>query len=318
MITTYLRAADGRTAPSDAPSALNDPSLVWVDLFQPTQAEEEQVERAFGIDAPTALERSALEESARFYEEEGALFLTATLMGRRTEGAFVADAVTFILVQERLITVRTISPRAFDIGPSRASARIEMGADGAGVLMALLEGVVERAADILQETAGDIMALSTQVFSGRDPGPAMQAHLRTLGKAGQLTAMCHNSLTSLQRLVSFSGEVCTRHGLVKEKLLALRRDIEQLERSAEAQQDQFAFLLNALLGVVAAGQNNSLKALSIATVLFVPPTLIASIFGMNFEFMSWFKEPWGPWVGFALMLAAPAALFFFARSRKWF
>ena len=79
-----------------------------------------------------------------------------------------------------------------------------------------------------------------------------------------------------------------------------------------------SFLQDATLGLINAAQTNVLKALSLATIAFVPPTLIASIFGMNFEAMTWFKTGWGPWVGFALMFLAPAALFGIAKWRKWF
>jgi magnesium transporter len=73
-----------------------------------------------------------------------------------------------------------------------------------------------------------------------------------------------------------------------------------------------------VLGLINAAQTNVLKALSLATIAFVPPTLIASVFGMNFDYMTWFRAPWGPWVGMALMFAAPAALFGIAKWRKWF
>jgi magnesium transporter len=318
MLTVYVKSSDGRIAPAaNAQSALADPAAVWADLFQPTAAEEASVEEAFGIDAPTALERSALEESARFYQEDGALFLTATLLGRRDEGPFKADAVTFVLKGAKLVTVRTINPRAFDIGPSRSAARIERAADGPGVFLALLEALIERIADVLHEGAAEKTALSARILTSESNGD-LKAHLRTLGKLGELAATAHDSLASLHRLCEHVTQVCHDYGLPRERLMLLLRDVEQLERTAEAQQNHLVFLLDATLGLVGAAQNNTLKALSVATIAFVPPTLIASIFGMNFEHMTWFQQSWGPWVGFGLMLAAPAALFTLAKWRNWF
>jgi magnesium transporter len=318
MLTVYVKSQDGRITPAaDAQAALADPAVVWADLYQPTAAEETAVEEAFGIDAPTALERSALEESARFYQEDGALFLTATLLGRRDEGPFKADAVTFVLKGQKLVTVRTINPRAFDIGPSRSAARIERAADGPGVFLALLEALIERIADVLTEGAAEKTTLSSRILASESDGD-LKAHLRTLGKLGEMAALAHDSLASLHRLCEHVSQVCSDYGLPRERLMLLLRDVEQLERTAEAQQNHLVFLLDATLGLVGAAQNNTLKALSVATIAFVPPTLIASIFGMNFEHMTWFHASWGPWVGFGLMLSAPAALFMLAKWRNWF
>lgn len=295
-----------------------DPKAIWFDLEHANEEEERAVETALEIDVPIAAERSAFEESARFYEENGALFLTVTLLSRRDDGPFVSGAVTFVLVKGKLVTAREIRPRAFDIGPGRASARISLATNGADVAMALVEGAVERLADLISEATRDCGAISAEIFSQDDPAPDLRDQLRRLGRIGALIAMSHDSLSSLQRLLVFSRHVCERHGLDEAKLRALQRDAAELERVAEALQTRLAFIQDATLGLVNAGTNDVLKALSLATMAFVPPTLVASIFGMNFKAMEWFDEPWGPWLGFALMFAAPAALFAFARWRKWF
>jgi magnesium transporter len=322
MLTVYLSGPEGKVvAAEDARAALVSGAVVWVDLLEPTTEEERAVEEAFGVDAPTPLERAALEESARFYEENGALFLTATLLGRRAEGAFVAGPVTFVLTgpgpRRTLITVRSVRPRAFEIGKSRASARIEASMDGAAAFATLLEGVLERTADVLQENAHEAQHLSTRVFMP-DAAPQLPVEVRTIGRLGALAAMAHDSLASLQRLASYAAHVCAPFGVDPTRMTALRHDAEQLERVCEAQQEQLTFLLDATLGLVGAAQNNSLKAISIATILFVPPTLIASVFGMNFEAMDWFKAPWGPAVAFGLMAFTSAGLVSVARWRRWF
>jgi magnesium transporter len=151
------------------------------------------------------------------------------------------------------------------------------------------------------------------------PGPREeQANLKTIGRIGGLLAMALNALSGLERMVTWCTVSAKPFGLETARIKAISRDVAHLERLSEALQAKCSFLLDAQLGMVAAGQNASLRALSVATVLFVPPTLVASIFGMNFEAMHWFQEPWGPWVGFALVIAAPATLLAFARWRRWF
>lgn len=298
-------------------AACLSPTALWYDLDSPTDAEEAEVEAALGIDVPTPAERSAFEESARFYEDGEALHLTATLLGRREEGKFLSGAVTFVLIKDKLVTVRQIHPRAFEVGQGRASARIGSAQTGADVFFALIEGAAERLADLLAEATRDANVLSTEIFDENTP-PDLRASLKTLGRIGALSALAHDSLSSLQRVVAYARLSKVKHGLDSARLSALGRDVAELERIAEALQPRLSFLQDATLGLINAAQTNVLKALSLATIAFVPPTLIASIFGMNFEAMSWFKHDWGPWVGFALMIAAPATLFGIAKWRRWF
>jgi magnesium transporter len=293
------------------------PTALWYDLEDPDDAEEAEVEASLRVDVPTPAERAAFEESARYYEEGDTLHLTATLLGRREEGRFVSGPVTFILTNGKLVTVRHISPRAFEIGQGRASARIGSAQTGADVLLALVEGAAERLADLLAEATADANTLSQRVFDEADTVD-LRAALRDLGKLGALAALAHDSLSSLQRLLVYSRASQKKYAFDPARLSALARDVNELERIAEAMQPRFAYLQDAMLGLINAQQTNVLKALSLATIAFVPPTLIASIFGMNFEAMSWFEHDWGPWVGFALMIIAPAALFAIAKWRRWF
>ncbi|MBL8547031.1 MAG: hypothetical protein JNL81_11245 [Hyphomonadaceae bacterium] len=297
--------------------ACADASAIWYDLESPDEGEEADVEASLGIDVPTPAERSAFEESARYYEEGDALHLTATLLGRRDEGPLVAGAVTFILAKGKLVTVRQVRPRAFDIGQGRASARIGSAQNGADVLHALIEGAAERLADVLAEATRDANALSMVVFA-KGSTPDLNESLRELGRIGALAAIAHDSLASMQRMLVYARATKNKYNLDAARVSALARDVSELERIAETLQPRLSFLQDAMLGLINASQTNVLKALSLATIAFVPPTLIASIFGMNFDAMTWFRESWGPWVGVALMFAAPAILFGIAKWRRWF
>lgn len=290
---------------------------LWYDLESPTDEEETDVERALGIDVPTPDERAAFEESARYYEENDSLHLTATLLGRRDEGLFVSGPVTFILAKGKLVTVRQVRPRAFEIGEKRASARVASAQTGGDVMLALIEGAAERLADVLSEATRDANALSVRVFD-ETASIDLRGALRDLGRIGALAALAHDSLTSMQRLLVYARANRSKYALPEQRLAALGRDVAELERIAEQMQPRLSYLQDAVLGLINAAQTNVLKALSLATIAFVPPTLIASVFGMNFDHMTWFREPWGPWVGVALMFAAPAALFAIAKWRKWF
>jgi magnesium transporter len=294
-----------------------DPAALWFDLESPSDAEEAQVEAALGVDVPTPAERAAFEESARYYEEGGALYLTATLLGRRDEGPFVSGPVTFILAKDKLATVRQIKPRAFEVGTGRASARIGSAKVGADVFFALLEGAAERLADLMAEATRDANTLSSTIFADNGQ-PDLRSLLRDLGRVGALAALAHDSLSSLQRLLAYAQLAKDRHGIDDARVAAITRDVSELERIAEALQPRLSYLQDATLGLINAAQTNVLKALSLATMAFIPPTLVASVFGMNFDTLPWIHAGWGPWAGFLLMFIAPAALFAIAKWRKWF
>lgn len=300
-----------------AETACESADALWFDLENPTDAEEAQVEQSLGIDVPTPAERAAFEDSARFYEEDDSLHLTATFLGRRDEGPLVAGPVTFIVVKNKLVTVRTVRPRAFEIGEKRASVRLGSAQSGADVALALIEGALERLADVLAEETRAANTLSVKVFDEADRVDLRSA-LRDLGRIGAIAALAHDSLSSLQRLLVYARATKGKYGFDAARLATLARDVGELEHIAEIMQPRLSYLQDAMLGLINAAQTNVLKALSLATIAFVPPTLIASIFGMNFQAMTWFLESWGPWVGFALMVAAPAALFAIAKWRRWF
>lgn len=314
----YARGPDGRIGKAPDPiAALNADRAVWVDLLDPDEREEQLVEQKYGIDAPTKADRAALEDSARFYEDGKTLVLTATILASRAGGVYAADGVSFVLTNGKLVTVRQIDTRAFQLGSGRASVRIQSAKDGAETFLALLESVIERGADILQETSQRAQALSQKVFVTDRNGPDMAGVLNELGRLGGIVTQAHESLSSLERLAAFTEDVCERHGLPKPRIVAFARDAHQLERTAEALQNHLTFLLDAALGLVAAAQNSSLQRLSTAAMVFVPSTLLAGVFGMNFKAMTWFDAPWGPWAAFGLMIAASLAVLAFARHRGW-
>ncbi len=319
MLTVYRRIENRLAAAEAAAAALKDGSAVWVDLLRPTEAEEKLVEDAYCIDAPTEAERAMLEYSARFYEENGALVLTATIVTRGPDDKPQSGGVSFILTkQNTLITVRAIEPFAFRVGQGRATARVDNAEDGADVFMALAEGIIERLADVLQEISVRAQKVSATVFNARHFGAAdMRPALAELAYLGNLTTLGRDSLASLERLFAFTRTRCDAHGLPGDQIAALTRDAEQLNRQGDAMQDQLVFLLDGVLGLVSANQNVALQRLSVAAMVLVPSTLIASIFGMNFEAMTIFKTPWGPWFAFGAMIVASAGTFAFARWRRW-
>lgn len=316
-LTVYSHGDNGRIAAVlDGRLGLVEGGAVWIDLHNPTDAEEALVEATLEIDVPTAAERAALEESTRFYEESGAAFFTATVLARRPDGTQQRDAITFILARSRLVTFRTCKPRAFEIGKGRASARIEGATSAAGVFMALVEGLIERHADLLGDAVGQVEIVSETLLQTKG-GASFNATLRKLARLGAQAAQCRDSLGSIGRLCRYAQAVADRHGLTASHFRSLAHDVDDLERQAESLSNDLTFMLDATLGLVNVEQNGAMKAMAGVTLFFMPPTLIASAFGMNFEEMSIFQYPHGAWIAVAAMLVSAFGFFWLAKARKW-
>jgi len=321
MISGYA-IEGGRLRPVPDPLA-HPETVVWFDLLSPGDAEEAEVERLVGIDVPTLDEMAEIEDSSRLYVDGGAAFLTATLATRADTGHPVAAPVTFILVGHRLVTVRYDTPRAFESFPTRAE-RLDLGcADGETVLLGLLDAIVERLADILEATGRKIEALSHEIFrsaaaerGGRDFGGV----LAQVGSHADVISHVLASLVTLERLVAFLGAARTGIAADKEartRLKSLARDTRFLAEHATFLSQKITFLLDATLGMISIQQNAIIKIFSVAAVIFLPPTLVASIYGMNFSVMPELSWAFGYPMAILLMIASAVASYWVFKTRGW-
>jgi magnesium transporter len=320
MIQAYA-VADGRLRPLETPFERLD-EVVWFDVFDPTGAEEAALEKAIGVGVPTPDEMQEIEDSSRLYTEDGAAFMTANLPAQVETAEPVLAPVTFILAGQRLVTLRYHEPRAFRTFAARAE-RLDVGCgDGTSTLVGLLEIVVDRLADILEKIGSDINQISRRVFRPGDPaGPApdYQAVLRDLGRHGDLVANVTDSLVTLERLIVFLT-ASTPRSVGKEgrvRIKTLGRDTRFLSEHAGSLSQKLTFLLDATLGMISIQQNGIIKIFSVAAVVFLPPTLIASIYGMNFDVMPELDWVAGYPFALGLMVASAVLSVWVFKSRGW-
>jgi magnesium transporter len=312
----------------DGPPRLDQKDLLWIDLVSPDAAEEAAVEAKFGIDAPSESERAALEESARFYVEGDTLVMNVTVMARaiadvnakksakNQEVRHQRQILSLFLTPTTLISVRHCALRAFDINVGRASADLTGDKMAGDVLISLAESLVERSADYLGASASELEELNVRVLIGHKQ-VRLETILRRLGQLGAGASQTRDSLASLSRMVHFASSHAKSFNLPEKRLALLATDIETLQRQAEALKTDLTFSLDSTLGLVSARQNDTLRAMAIVTLIFVPPTLIASVFGMNFEAMSIFKDPHGPWWAVLSMAVSSLVIVTVARLGKW-
>ncbi len=319
--------------PSDVTDLVLKKSL-WLDFIEPTAAEEARVESLLRFDIPTRGELAEIEASSRLYQEDGATFMTANLIRRGDDDRPESSPVTFIVKGGQLITLRYHHPQAFPQYVKQAMRHTE-GEGAWNIFISLVEAVVDRGADhlervgqIVEETSKEVFSTSflrKQTQSKKKPSKRnLENLLVKVGEEGDFTSRMRESLVSISRMMAFAQAVVDNQaaGKVKRDTLArikvLQRDINSLTDHASFLSGKISFLLDAVLGMISIEQNNIIKIFTVASVAFLPPTLIASIYGMNFKSIPELQWDWGyPYAVVVMILSALLPIWYFKR-KGWF
>jgi magnesium transporter len=297
---------------------------VWLDLKVPVLEEDKAVERLVGIEIPTREDMQEIEISSRLYVENNSRYMTATLMCATDTSSPRTTPVSFILTDHRLVTVRYDEPKPFALVAAKLARSCPTGVTGDSVLVELLDAIVDRCADILERVGSEVDAVSTEIFEpSADRGHARKYSqiLLTIGRKGDLTSKVRESLVSIGRLISFLTVELEGNGRwtkeQKTQFKTLQRDVQSLTDHASYLSNKITFVLDAMLGVVNLEQNNIIKLFSVMAVVLMPPTLIASIYGMNFKVMPELEWPHGYTFALIAMLFAAVLPYLFFKWKKW-
>jgi magnesium transporter len=284
--------------------------VVWLDLLAPTYQEDKLVERTLGIAVPTPEEMQEIEVTSRLYVENGARYMTATLMCHSDSDVPRTTAVTFILAGHRLTTVRYEEPKPFSIVGAKLARQCPATVSGETVMMDLLDAVIDRAADILEKIGGEVDVASHDILEpegGADRTRSFKDILKTIGRKGDQTSKVRESLVSIGRLLLYLATEADASKWAKDQratLKGMQRDVQSLSDHATYLSGKINFLLDAMLGVVSLEQNNIIKIFSVVAVVLTPPILIASIYGMNFKHMPELEFEYAYPLALLLMLLA--------------
>lgn len=327
MMTFYARS--GQSLAIIDPAAIhNTPDdIVWIDLLNITNEEELFVESLFGIDIPTQEEMDHIDLSSRLYTEDGAVFTTATLITNADSPETEMNSVTFILVRNCLITLRYADPKSFRSFIHRIGKIVPDDFYGNRMLTLLLEAIVARLAEILDkighsldDTAKALFAKnSLTIDKEKEREYDLEETMRRIGTNGDLISKTRESLFSLGRLVSYAAQTSYFRPNSEEliRLQTLQRDIPALSDHASFLSSKTTFLLDATLGMLSIEQNGIIKIFSVAAVIFLPPTLVASIYGMNFHFMPELDWQYGYPLAILFMILSAIIPYTFFRSKGW-
>ena len=313
MIRIYTQSENGisRTVGLDEKPSRRE-GIFWIDLLTPVEAELTYVEELCGIEMPTKDEMREIEATSRLYCEDGGRFMTTTVLSRvETDEPMIAE-ITFILKNRTLITIRHTDSYSFRVFSHQLLRTQDTNRDL--VFIGLLETLVDRQADVLERFGTDLDALSKKVFGthhtrrngkANDPDTDdLRDALEELGRVGDLITRQRDALVNLLRMITFAGneDSCmSSHDSLYVPLRPVSRDVNSLSEYASFLSNKINFMLDAVLGLINIEQNDIVKVFTIMSVVFMPPTLVASIFGMNYKYIPFLDTEWGFWLSLVLM-----------------
>ncbi|MDB5651054.1 MAG: corA [Hyphomicrobiales bacterium] len=333
MLRIYVRDNDHLTPhdvtlPLDAAATPIDAPIPWIDLFNPTPTEDRFVEEKIGISIPTREEMQEIEVSARLYNEDGAEFMTMTGLIQLDTDEPATTPITFILKGSTLVTVRYAEPRPFLNYSIRAQRPgIVPCTTGEQIMMGILEALIDRIADALERVGVKIDAISREVFRnenhhGRTSKTRdLQRVIESIGREGDLLGLVRESLVSINRLATYHTAVFEEDKKANKdarvRLRILQRDVASLSDHSSYMSGKIQFMLDATLGLINLEQNQIIKIFSIAAVCLMPPTLVASVYGMNFKHMPELDWDYGYPMSLIMMIVAAILPYLYFKRRGW-
>jgi magnesium transporter len=300
-------------------------SSVWLDLLNGTEEERSLVERATGLRVPTEADLAEIESSSRLSTEGNAVYLSTPMTYRGEDGASHTAPLGLVLTPEHLLTVRFAELPVFQTYAERFATDEHVGSVGAFV--GLIEAIVDRLADILEHVSADLEAISRRIFrpengqkrSTRRTDAQLQATLRAVGRAGERLADIRDSLLGVQRISIYTHDV-GETWIPKDTLhrfRTIRQDITSLMDYDVQLNNKVQFLLDATLGFINIEQNNGIKILTVVSVVGIPPTLIASMYGMNFKNIPEYDWAFGYQWGLSLIFLSAVLPLVWFKIKGW-
>lgn len=297
----------------------------WIDLLNPTAEEDKTVEDFLEISVPTKEDMQEIELSARLYTEEGVEYLTMLAISQVHLDDPIKSPVTFILGGNTLVTVRYSEFLSFSAYVQKAKKKNGVTIASPGGMMAdIIESFVNRVADSLEALGADMDTLSRDIFRSKNISikrktGMLQSAIRKIGGKGDLISMLRESLVTFVRLLTHCNDRTdeTAGKALRTRIRTLTRDVSSLEDHAGFLSNKMSFLLDATLGLINLEQNQIIKIFSIAAVVFLPPTLVASVYGMNFHHMPELDWRFGYPMALLAMLAAALVPLVYFKKKGW-
>ena len=312
MLKAY-QPANGKMVEAASPE-----TALWLDLLNPGE-DEVALLAGLGFELPNLADMEEIELSSRLYHDGDVQVMTIVCPGLAEDGRRLSAPLSFMLRPDRLVTVRYHTPRPFETFPAKAH-QTTAGCDTAvAVFLGLAEEITARLADHLEEVGRGLDAVATGIYGteseGRTP-EALQLGLQRVGREGEFLSKLRLALLTLSRAIGYAQPLpmMKGHGKIA---TSLQRDLQSLEVHADFLAQRLSLASDATLGMIDLAQNATVRIISVVSALFLPPTLIASIYGMNFATMPELAQPWGYPAALGLMVASALGTWAYFKWRNW-
>jgi magnesium transporter len=330
MLTLYHSCTTPGERPDDFAKATLSANVTWIDLLKPEPDEVAFVKRTTGLEVPSIEDLSEIESSSRLRHQNSAIYLSAPLIYRADSDHRLTTPVGFVLTRERLVTVRFEDITSFKTFSARDLAGESDPLSSAAVFAGLMDAITDRLADVLENIAAELDMLSHRLFhtpatepiSRRPPAREsadLRIILRRVGNSGDLASKIRDSLLGIGRIVPYVLSLAADWlpSEIKLRLDTVRQDVLSLSDYDAHILNKVQLLLDATLGLINVEQNNIMKVLTIVSVVGIPPTLVASMYGMNFKNMPELDWSWGYPYGLALIALSAILPVAWFKWRGW-
>ena len=295
----------------------------WLDLLLPQDDERSWAERTTGLRVPAQADLAEIESSSRLATAGQVLTLSMPMAYLAPDGTPMTAPLGFVLSPDHLITVRFAELRAFDAFAGRfASAAHPC---SAAAFVGLLEAVVDRLADVLERVGAELDGMARQVFraegarNASETDQKLRATLRGVGQAGERLSNIRDSLLGVSRILGYAQDVADGWlpADLRPRFKTLRQDIASLSDYDNQLGNKVQFLLDATLGFINIEQANGIKVLTVVSVVGVPPTLLASIYGMNFKYIPELQWEYGYAYGLTVIVLSGLLPLLWFKKKGW-
>ena len=294
----------------------NIDSAIWIDLIDPSSEEREILHQGLGQNLASYLELEDLEASARFFEDEDGLHLHSFFYCQDEDDYADISTVAFTLRDGRLFTLRDRELPAFRLYRMRSRIQKLEACNAYELLLDLFETKIEQLADVIETIYADLEQLSRVILDGKQ-GEAFDQALSTLTEQEDASSKVRLCLMDTQRALSFLVRKTRLPASQLEQAREVLRDIESLQPHNESLFQKVNFLMQAAMGFINIEQNRIIKIFSVVSVIFLPPTLVASNYGMNFKEMPELGFEFGYPMALGLMLLAAFAPYIYFKRKGW-
>ena len=298
---------------------------IWVDLENPTPEERRWVKQHFGLSIPEDAMDDDIEESARFFEEDnGELHIRSDFLIDDEENPR-AIRVAFILNQHNaelksqgvLFSIHDEDVPVFRLLRMRARRMPGLIEDAKDVLLMLFDADAEYCADTLEDIYDDLEQVSRQVLAGDVTDNKAGEVLAAIARHEDMSGRIRRNVMDTRRAVSFLMRSRMLNAEQFEDARQILRDLDSLDGHTAFLFDKINFLMDATVGFININQNKIIKIFSVASVALLPPTLIASLYGMNFQYMPELSQKWGYPFALGLMVLSAVVPMLYFRKRGW-